>query len=161
VTLRYLLERRPSTEKSTIGEVSVEGKPRWFVCEDIIREPASRPITDDPVTAKANLSAWVASWKVAGSTCIPAGSYRVIITDSQRFKKPLPLLLDVPGFTGIRIHPGNVAGDTEGCILPGMTEAGGGVYQSKPAFAVWFDEIQTALLVGRQVWIDIHNPEVA
>lgn len=54
---------------------------------------------------------------------IPCGTYKVLLTISPRFKKYLPLLIDVPGFNGIRIHGGTRAEHTEGCIcipLPKM-----------------------------------------
>ena len=58
--------------------------------------------------------------KLFGITAIPAGRYQVILSYSNRFKKYLPQILNVPGFEGIRIHCGNRPEDTEGCILVGM-----------------------------------------
>lgn len=55
--------------------------------------------------------------KIHGETCIPEGIYEVKLTLSNRFQKVLPELLNVPNFTGIRIHGGNTTADTEGCIL--------------------------------------------
>src|SRR5262245_45215773 len=58
--------------------------------------------------------------KLATRTAIPAGRYQVLMTMSHRFGRIMPQLVDVPGFSGIRIHPGNTAQNTEGCILLGM-----------------------------------------
>ena len=60
--------------------------------------------------------------KVQDKTAIPRGKYRVIMAYSNRFKKRLPLLLDVPQFTGILIHSGNTVQDTSGCILVGTVD---------------------------------------
>lgn len=69
--------------------------------------------------------------KIKGETAIPLGSYQVAYTYSPRFKKMLPLLLDVPGYEGIRIHSGNKAKDTEGCILCGRNTEVGTVTNSR------------------------------
>lgn len=69
--------------------------------------------------------------KVYGQTAIPRGSYECVYTYSNRFKKILPLLKDVPGFDGIRIHSGNSAKDTEGCILVGLNLKKGMVLNSR------------------------------
>lgn len=76
--------------------------------------------------------------KVYGATAIPSGSYECVCTYSNRFKKNLPLLKDVPGFEGIRIHSGNTAKDTEGCILPGRNTQKGMVTESR----VWTEKLQ-------------------
>ena len=55
--------------------------------------------------------------KIKGKTAIPAGKYEVVVTMSNRFKRLMPLLLDVEGFDGIRIHGGNSHDDTDGCLL--------------------------------------------
>ena len=69
--------------------------------------------------------------KVAGRTAIPAGRYAVAVTWSPHLKEWLPLLLKVPLFEGIRIHAGNTAKDTRGCILVGENRKVGMVLNSR------------------------------
>lgn len=76
-----------------------------YSLEDVVREVEGQPVS---------------AWKVPGKTAIPSGRYRLAWTMSSRFKREMFLLLDVPGFAGVRIHAGNTDKDTEGCILLGM-----------------------------------------
>lgn len=64
-------------------------------------------------------------WKdnAKGISCIPAGTYQMAFTMSNRFKVPLWLVLDVPGRAGVRIHAANFAHQLEGCIALGMGRA--------------------------------------
>lgn len=134
--MNIILARRPSANGWTQGQLSCDGVHSCYTCEDVIRPDGE---------------------KVPGQTAIPAGRYQVIITDSPRFKRRLPILLDVPGFTGIRIHSGNTDRDTEGCILPGRGFTPAGVTQSVLAFDVLFARIDSALIVGEEVWIEVRN----
>lgn len=134
--MNITLQRRKSEGKATIGELSVAGTRICYTLEDVVRET-----------------------KIYGETAIPAGEYKVIITPSPRFKCNLPLLVDVPGFDGVRIHPGNFPADTHGCILPGTTVAPDkqAVLQSKAAYDKVNKLIQTALDKGEQVTLTITN----
>jgi hypothetical protein len=122
----------------TLGTLSVDGRFQCFTCEDVER-------LDGP--------------KIHGKTAIPRGRYNVAITHSNRFKRSLPLLIDVPGFSGIRIHPGNTAADTEGCILPGTRRTLAGVIESRVAFEALFAKIGDAISKGGSVTIEIVGPE--
>lgn len=103
------LIRRFFSEKATIGELYVNGS---FLCNTL--EDVDRGLYKDMPLEELIRN------KVKTKTAIPYGTYTVANTYSPRFQKYLPLLLDVPAYSGIRIHPGNKALDTEGCILPGV-----------------------------------------
>lgn len=126
------LYREPSNSRCTPGKLFVDGQFYCYTLEDIVREI-----------------------KIDGQTAIPAGRYRVIVNRSNRFKRDMPLLLNVPGFDGIRIHNGNTAEHTEGCILLGNTRDVTHVWGSIATFKKFFKELQEALK-NEQVWISIH-----
>lgn len=82
--------------------------------------------------------------KVAGETCIPYGVYDVKITYSPKYKKNMPQLLDVPYFTGIRIHSGNTAKDSEGCVIVGIKSENGKVLESRKTYNALMKRLETA-----------------
>jgi hypothetical protein len=138
--MKMLLERVQQDAAVTIGSLSVDGDWECWTCEDAVREVPGQ-------------SVW--QWKVAGQTAIPRGTYEVKITPSARFKRDLPILLSVPGFDGIRIHLGNTAADTEGCILPGADRYATSVGRSRVGFDALFVKIKDALAKGERVTIEI------
>lgn len=85
-------------------------------------------------------------WKEQNKTAIPKGVYDVRITFSNRFQCKLPQLMDVPGFTGVRIHTGNSSENTEGCLLVGMSWDGHSdwIGSSKVAMGVLMPLIEKA-----------------
>ena len=93
--------------------------------------------------------------KIKGNTCIPYGTYNITITYSPRFKKNLPLLNNVKGFDGIRIHSGNKPQDTEGCLLLGFNKVKGQVIDSRVTTDKLIAQIQQALNKGEKVTITI------
>ena len=95
--------------------------------------------------------------KVYGQTAIPLGRYQVVITMSNRFGRLMPLLLDVPNFSGIRMHTGNTTADTDGCILVGQDDVDEDAWlgNSKVTFPRVYDAIDSALQRGETVWITI------
>lgn len=138
-----LLQRKWAVQESSLGELSEAGQRICFTLEDRVR-PGD-----------------IFQVKVPGKTAIPAGRYRVIVTFSQRFQRDLPLLLDVPNFTAIRIHSGNRAEDTEGCILVGEAigdvdgDGPDDVLQSRIAEAEVLRRIQAALDRGESCYITV------
>ena len=93
--------------------------------------------------------------KVKGNTCIPYGTYNVTITYSPKFKKNLPLVNNVKGFDGIRIHSGNTPADTSGCILPGFNKVKGKVINSKDTTERLISLINASLSKGEKVTLII------
>ena len=93
------------------------------------------------------------AYKVKGKSAIPEGRYAVVISWSPKFKQWLPILLGVPKFSGIRIHAGNTAKDTEGCILVGENREVGKVINSRK----WLYELKQKIVEakdrGEAVWI--------
>ncbi|NLI35363.1 MAG: hypothetical protein GX416_02435 [Bacteroidales bacterium] len=95
--------------------------------------------------------------KVFGRTAIPAGTYRITMTYSPKFKRVMPLVNGVPQFEAIRIHPGNKAEDTEGCILVGENTVIGGLTNSRKRSDELNKRIQDALTGKEDVLITIKD----
>lgn len=146
--MNLILRRRPSNAHCTIGDLYNEaGNLICYTLEDVVREDITKTI---------------AEWKQFGETAIPQGRYKIGITHSQRFNRPLPLLLAVPGFDGVRIHSGRpvtTAIDTSGCILPGMSVSPdeNSVLESRYAFTKVYDLIDDELRSKEEVWIEVRN----
>lgn len=92
--------------------------------------------------------------KIPGRTAIPAGTYEVRDTWSPRFGRMMLEVVGVPGFQGIRIHSGNTADDTEGCLIPGLRATANGVAYSTSAVKQLNSDVRAKLRTGR-VWIKI------
>lgn len=132
----FVLKRIQLDPDVTIGELSLNGHHICYTCEDPEREV-----------------------KIKGETAIPRGRYKIERTWSPRFQVTMPLLLNVPNFEGVRIHPGNTAKDTEGCILPGRVRMAKGVGESQLAYREilkWLDAIEGQ---GLDAWIEIRGPD--
>jgi hypothetical protein len=109
--MELTLIRKHFTEKYTIGKLFSEQK---YICdtfEDVVRD--LNDINHDGDFDDEG------EGKIYGKTAIPCGRYKVLISHSVKLKRILPILLKVPGFTGIRIHGGRNETWTEGCILVG------------------------------------------
>jgi len=138
--------RKVYTDKSTISEVFIDDK---FICYTL--EDKDRGLLQQMSIEE------IKKKKQYAITAIPLGKYEVVVTYSNRFKKDLPLLLNVPGYEGVRIHPGNTDANTEGCILPGSSKSTDFVGESKKAFEVLFNHIKQAIAKKEKVYVEILN----
>lgn len=109
---QLVLQRGPLAANLTHGTLFLDGLFECYTLEDAVRP---------------------AGVKVPGKTAIPAGQYSVEVTFSPRFQALLPLVKDVPGYAGIRIHAGNTERDTEGCILVGKDRTSRQILHSRVA----------------------------
>lgn len=132
--MKIIVVRDQCNADCTTGQLFIDDKFQCFTLEDVVRDPGV---------------------KIHGQTAIPVGTYRVAITPSPRFKRDLPLLEDVPGFSGVRIHPGNTAEDTEGCLLVGTQRTAHQVLNSRVAFEALFVRLQAAQSAGEPIELEI------
>ena len=133
--MELVLTRDAFLPTRTLGKLYADNVFECFTCEDKYRTPSEA--------------------KVPGETAIPKGRYKVVITLSNRFKRELPLLLNVPNYDGVRIHSGNTEADTEGCILCGSTRNDSGVFSSRIATNNLILKIRNAINSGKEVWITV------
>jgi hypothetical protein len=115
------IKRLHKREHSIIGELTIDGVWQCYTLENIERDI-----------------------KIESETAIPRGNYKIIINQSNRFKKLLPLLLDVPGFEGVRLIGEHTNHNTDGCILVGKTRSKDFISQSRKAFDKLFDKMKKA-----------------
>jgi hypothetical protein len=142
--LKLELIRKVFTDISTIGDLLIDGKRFSYALED----------KDMQRLEDGSIIPWSGELKIPGETAIPYGTYEVITDFSNRFKRVMPLIKDVPGFAGVRIHTGNTAENTEGCLLLGYIKNPNFVGQSKKAFDDFFPLLKSGLKEGK-VWLTI------
>lgn len=114
------LIRKYRNDKYTIGDLYIDGV--WF---SNVLEDTDRGLSSDMSEEE------IKKIKIYGKTAIPTGRYKVEVTYSPKFKRYLPILLNVKGFSGIRIHSGNTHEDTLGCLLVGYNKVKGQVINSR------------------------------
>lgn len=147
--MEIIVDRKWKKSAYTIGNLYVNGK-RFSdgknYCNTL--EDADRGLRQDMSVQTLLMM------KKPHVTAIPMGKYKVTITYSPRFKRNLPLVNDAKAFSGIRIHPGNTAEDTDGCLLVGRNTAKGMVSNSRYWFNLLYAEIDKALKKGESVNIE-------
>ncbi len=136
--MQLTLERKWKKDTYTIGKLYVNGELFSDTLED-----KDRGLTSAMTLEEINKK------KIYGQTAIPSGTYEVKMTYSNRFNSrawgkkyggKVPELLNVKGFGGVRIHPGNKAADTLGCILVGKNSAVGIVTNSQTYYFKLLDD---------------------
>lgn len=142
--MEITVKRKFKGNNYTIGSLYIDDK---YFCDTL--EDIDRGLTDNMTDS------YISTVKVIDQTAIPTGSYKVTITYSNRFQKLLPLINNVKGFSGIRIHSGNTKEDTSGCILVGFNTKKGKVVNSRVTFNKLFNILQDTLNSGEQVEIKI------
>ena len=142
--MELTLKRETFTGDSTIGTLTINGVKECFILED-----KDRGLTDSMTLAE------IVSTKVYGKTAIPYGRYEIDWTISARFKMFMPILKNVKGYEGIRIHKGNTAVDSLGCLICGTRKKNNMVTESTMATKKLYDKIESAKKSGQKIYITI------
>lgn len=121
--MRLTVLRIANKPTYTIGKLYIDG---CYYCD--VLEDTDRGLDDDMEESE------ILKKKIKGQTAIPTGTYPVKITYSPKYKKNMPLIENVKGYQGIRIHSGNTHKDTEGCVLVGKNKEVGKVLESRKTY---------------------------
>ncbi len=95
--------------------------------------------------------------KVPKETAIPEGRYRLVIDNSPKYGRMMPDVLDVPMFTGIRLHVGNTELDTKGCIIVALHKQVDEVTESRLAFNALYSILLAVQERGEEMWITVKS----
>lgn len=142
--MELLVERKWKKPTYTIGRLYADGV---FFSNSL--EDRDRGLTQGMAAAD------IKAIKVPGETAIPTGRYRVRMGYSPKFRRKLPRLYDVPGYTGILIHAGNTAKDSAGCILVGLNTVVGAITNSRATVERLVAKIEEAERRCDEVWITV------
>lgn len=138
------LKREIFTDESTIGTLTIDGVFECYILEDKDRG------INNTLTLEQIMRV-----KVYGKTAIPYGRYEVDWTMSARFKVMMPILLNVVGWSGIRIHKGNTEIDSLGCLLCGTRKLSNRITESTSATNKLYAKIESAKKQGQRIYITI------
>ena len=129
--MRLTLKRIANKKDYCIGKLYINGQ---YFCDTL--EDRDRGL-DDVMTEEE-----IKSIKQYGTTAIPVGIYTVLLTYSPKYKKIMPLINNVKGYSGIRIHSGNTSKDTLGCLLVGKNTIVGRLTDSRNTYNALFKRLQ-------------------
>lgn len=153
--IELVVQRTPTVLGATFGQLSAEQT--GVLVTDVRRRTPICLTLEDAIRAPGV--------KVPGQTCIPPGRYRLRLITSPKFGPDTPSLDDVPGFTAIRIHAGNVIEDTEGCLVVGDTRSRlvatrPWIGRSRIALARFVHLLKAWFVVQDDMYVRVENPEV-
>lgn len=134
-------------ETYTIGRFLVEDRVICNTLEDKVRELYDINHDGDYDDSEEG--------KLYGETAIPCGRYKLTVSYSPKLKRRLPLINDVPGFTGIRIHKLVSAKGTEGCVGVGENTSKGKLSNGRYYETLIIQLIDEAIQKGEECWITI------
>ena len=155
--MELILERIAKRKTYTIGHLYIAKEP------DGNNPGLGQPLTKGLQICDTLEPTWRdyqnGAYKVKGRSAIPEGRYAVVISWSPKLGAWLPILFGGPEFNkqwqGIRIHAGNTAKDTQGCILVGMNKLAGQVVDSR----IWLHRLKQKIVEakdkGEAVWLTI------
>ncbi len=129
--MRLTLKRIANRQTYCIGKLYINGK---YFCDTL--EDTDRGLNS------AMSEEELRKMKIKGETAIPVGIYKVILNYSPKYKKVMPLITNVKGYSGIRIHSGNIAKETEGCLLVGRNTIVGRLTDSRKCYEALFKRLQ-------------------
>lgn len=135
--MEITVKRINKTNDYTIGQMFIDDEYFCDTLEDTVRDLTN--VKD----------------KIYGRTAIPAGTYSVILDYSGHFKKLLPHILDIPFFSGVRIHGGNDVEDTNGCILVGSYHHAGYITESQTTMEKLMKKLRETINKGDRITLSI------
>lgn len=149
--MELLIERKWKKDAYTIGILTINGE---RVCETL--EDKDRGLSQDMSEVDIRRK------KVFGQTAIPTGRYVVGFSYSPKFGQcsyanggKIPVIYGVKGFDSIRMHAGNTANDSQGCVLLGRNKAVGMVLNSAKTCEQVFDVMFKAYIRGETIYLTI------
>lgn len=153
--MKLTLNRIAKRDTYTIGKLYIDGE---YFCDTI--EDKDRGLKQTMSLAE------IKQKKIKHQTAIPTGTYEITlnVVSPKYSGKPwyvnlcgakMPRLLNIPGYDGVLIHPGNTANDTSGCLIVGKNTVVGKVTESRVVFKNLYAKLKAAATKGERITITI------
>jgi hypothetical protein len=120
--MKLKVVRETKNDVSTIGSLFINDVFFCYTLED-----------KDRGLKQSDSLLFIQAKKIFGLTAIPLGFYKLTVNQSPKFKRMLPRILDIKGFSGVLLHRGNSANDSLGCILVGYKKGDNSIFESTKA----------------------------